>query len=154
MSEHTEFLFKKMGEVVAFEQVGRETVKQSEKLLRGSLIKNEIGKVLEQSEAREKVMTEMAEKLGGLETMQGKAEKTGAKLRKLRETYLTDPDDFADVLEWLGFHEGGALTHWILIEGEALRTDDDELKAMAVDGSAGHHRDFALFTGALRMIEE
>jgi hypothetical protein len=149
-----DFLFKKMGEVVAFEQVGRETVEQSEKLLRDSLISGAIDGVLAASKQREERLTVMAQNLGGGEITSQKAEKTGVKLRKLRETYLTDPDDFADVLEWLGFHEGGALTHWILIEGEALRSDNEELKSVAIDGSAEHQRDFALFTGALRMIEE
>lgn len=149
----SEFLFKKMGEVLAFEQTGLAALEQSADLLRDSILKDRYNFIVAEANSRIETLREVAADLGGLDAMEAKAEKTGAKLTKLREIYLTEPDDFADVLEWLGIHEGGAITHWILIEGEASH-GPDILQRLAVNGVADHERDFRLYTGALRMLGE
>jgi hypothetical protein len=150
----SEFLFKKMGEVLAFEEVGIETLERSEALLKESVLQDRHGYVIAEARSRIETLREVATELGGSEVMEAKAQKTGVKLRKLREIYLTEPDDFADLLEWLGIHEGGAITHWILIEGEAAHSDSELLRRLAVNGVADHERDFRLFTGALRLLGE
>ena len=46
------------------------------------------------------------------------ADEIGVKLSRMREEYIQDNwDEPAELLEWLGFFEGGAIVRWGLVRG-------------------------------------
>lgn len=133
-----EFVGKKLGEVLAFSNLGVELLERGEVAFKDALsdyneLKNAFG---QQADS----IKELARDSGISETTEGKAEATGEKLRGMMETYIGDEwDNLAELLEWMGFFEGAALVHWRLVEGVAEALEKSTLHQLAADGADLHH---------------
>lgn len=130
--EISEKQLKKMGEVLAFEN-----------LLVDTLTKGNIGFDDYKSKAGKYavMVQEYAEKFGGWDVVAAKSEKTFEKLSKMRDMYIGDSwDEAAEVLEWMGFQEGAAVVHWGLIKKVAQQVENEKLEQFA-DEVMNFHED-------------
>lgn len=133
-----EFVGKKLGEVLAFSNIGVELFERGEATFREAFSDyDELKNVFVQQADDVKDVA----KAGGVdETTEKKASATGDKLRGMMETYIGDEwDNLAELLEWMGFFEGAAVVHWRLVEGAAETLDDSTLHQLAADGADLHH---------------
>ncbi len=135
-----EFTAKKLGEVLAFANVGVEIFEKGKEALSQVLTPEGVGYVMENARGHARAITELAAAEGTSDTTISKSHKTGDKLREMLHLYVGDQwDNPAELLEWLGFFEGAALVHWKLVEGAALALKDDKLKDIAKIGVDFHH---------------
>ncbi len=146
----TEFVQKKLGEVLAFCLVGQETVVKAGKPL-SDLIGDE--KVHRYSERLAKIAAALGEM--ATELSRTKSEKTATKLRGLREAYIGEEwNNPTEVLEWLGFFEGAAIVHWFLILGSAEEHNDLKLATLAHSAVDLHRKSLANVEDHLHHIGE
>ena len=133
-----EFVAKKLGEVLAFSNIGMELFERSDSTLREAFSDvDEIKQTFQEQASNIKQFTDTS---GVWETTEAKAEATGDKLRGMMETYIGDEwDNLAELLEWLGFMEGAAVVHWRVIEGAGETQNDELLQQFAADGAEFRH---------------
>lgn len=133
-----EFTAKKLGEVLAFSIIGKESLEKGKE----GFVKV-FGDDLEElkqryegiSEGIKEIVSDSEEK----DITLNKAEKTSEKLRHMRDFYVGDEwDNSAELLEWSGFFEGAALVHWKLVEGAAESLESEGLKSLSEKGSEFH----------------
>ena len=140
MNPINEFTAKKLGEILAFCEVGAETFKLGQNALAEQLgtetAVDYIGKCTVHSEAIKK----MAEDNGVLDTVLMKAENTRAKLRQMRDMYVAERwDDAIELMEWSGFFEGAAIVHFAIVKGAGEAMAHDGLMLLADEGMNVHH---------------
>ncbi len=145
-----EFTAKKLGEVLAFCQVGAETMEKGKQAFASALSDQDI-------DALVTTLSEQAQKIESLtenkDVTMTKAEATGKKLRAMRDLYVGDEwDNPAELMEWSGFFEGAAVVHWDLVIGASEVLNNEELKDLAMTGRAFHHDLFHAASGALKVI--
>ncbi len=136
-----EFAAKKLGEVLAFCQIGQETLEKA----RDGFVRDvdgggeKVDKVMADLSDHADKIEVLANKAGVADITLPKAEATGNKLRAMRDMYIGDEwDNPTEVLEWTGFFEGAAVVHWAVVEGAADSLSLDELKELAQAGKAYH----------------
>lgn len=123
-----EFTGKKLGEVLAFCQVGEETFKMGVEALTEKLGAEFVTDYIERSNMYFESVKKFAEAGGVLEVTMTKLEATGAKLRSMRDMYVGDQwGNATELLEWSGFFEGAAIVHFALVRGVAMELDNSEL---------------------------
>ena len=133
-----EFVGKKLGEVMAFSQLGIELFERGEEALKTVI--EDYDKVVGDFGKQSEEIQQLAETHGIDEVMMTKAEATGGKLRGMMETYIGDEwDNTAELLEWMGFFEGAAVVHWKLVEGASTALENDEMHELAQFGANLHH---------------
>ena len=104
-----EFTAKKLGEVMAFINVGAEQFLQAQTALASVLGQDFVALANETYTEHKKVLNQIAEKSDLKEVILTKADKTGLKLTAMANLYMQKPEDWqdsAEVIEWLGFFEG------------------------------------------------
>lgn len=127
---------KKLGEVLAFAVVGKETI---EKAPAYTSVFSEHNDHFQTYEKHANQLQDLAQELGVSEIVMQKLEGTGAKLRTMRDTYVGDEwDNAMEIMEWLGFFEGAAIVHWKLVHGTAQKSNDPVLLALAEDAISFH----------------
>lgn len=135
------FLAKKVGEVLAFCEVGIDTFKRGRTGLKAVLSKEDLENLEGAlSDHRERII-KISSTQGVLEEVTNKAEKTGEKLLSMQDLYLEGEEDWedpAEMLEWLGFFEGAAIIHWSLVSGAAGASEISELVDLANEGNQLH----------------
>ncbi len=135
-----EFGAKKLGEVLAFAIVGEETIEKGRGVLSPVLGENEIADILEKNRIYGDELKKLASELGVSDIVNTKLEKTGAKLREMRELYIGDQwENPTEILEWSGFFEGAAFVHWGLVKGVAETLNHELLMSLANECMNFHH---------------
>jgi hypothetical protein len=77
---------------------------------------------------------------GAIDITLQKAEKTEAKLQKMRDDYVGDEwDNPTELLEWGGFFEGAAIVHFALVRGIAESLNDEGFLMLAQEGVNYHY---------------
>ncbi len=129
-----EFVAKKLGEVLAFSNVGTELFERSDSTLKEAF--SDFDEIKQTFQEQASNIKQFADTSGVSETTENKAQATGDKLRGMMETYIGDEwDNLAELLEWLGFFEGAAVVHWRVIEGAAEAGNDELMQQFAADGA-------------------
>jgi hypothetical protein len=149
-----DFTARKMGEVLAFAQIGGETVEKGGEALKsafGEATVNAMGEVMKTQTVQ---LIELAGAVNVSDAVLKKAEATGAKLRSMRELYLKEEDwnDAAELLEWSGFFLGAAVVHWGLVQGAAEKLEWEDLKKTAGTARALYESFLDQTTEAIRKI--
>ncbi len=145
-----QYLTNKVGEVLAFAQVGSETLGKGKEALESVFRQEDLKVFYNAGEEHAEKIREICQEAGILEQAQDKASSTGNKLRSMRDLYLKDEwEDPAEILEWLGFFEGAAIIHWALVEEGAKESESNGLQDLAEQGLE-YHRD--LFTHVEKAI--
>ena len=137
-----EFTSKKLGEVLAFSQVGTETMEKARKAYE-SIFGAELETILNENSRHGESIEAIAAEHSVAETVHKKLDGTGTKLRKMREIYLASPEDWenpSEILEWMGFFEGAAFIHWKLVRGAAEASGNESLAKLAEEASNFHDR--------------
>ncbi len=134
-----EFVAKKLGEVLAFAVVGKETFEKGKTALESVLGADVLADMITECGARHDSIVKIAEENKVTDIVMKKLEGTGTKLRAMRDLYVADQwDNPTELLEWSGFFEGAAIVHWALVEGAAEGLNQHELKALAAKGKGFH----------------
>lgn len=145
-----EYLAKKLGEVLAFAQVGSETLGKGKEALEAVFQQESLKVFYNTSEEQARVIKNLAEQAGVLEPVQEKASLTGNKLRSMRDLYLKGEwAEAIEILEWLGFFEGAAIVHWALVNGLASQTQAQTLIDLARQALEFHQNFLGQITGAI-----
>lgn len=135
-----EFAAKKLGEVLAFANVGLETLNKAHAGIVQAWSNDEIKLLVDGFSKQRDAIADKAKVAGVGDTTSTKAEATAIKLRSMRDAYVGDEwDNPAEIMEWLGFFEGSAMVHWALVRGAAEALDDALLKQTADDAITFHH---------------
>ena len=135
-----EFAAKKLGEVLAFALVGDETLEKGRSVLSPVLGENELTDILDKNRIHADELKKLAGELGVSEIVNAKFEKTGAKLREMRELYIGGEwENPTEILEWSGFFEGAAFVHWGLVKGVAETLNHELLMTLAEECMNFHH---------------
>jgi hypothetical protein len=151
-----EFTARKMGEVLAFAEVGSETIEKGKSGLSVAYGEATVNAMLEISRNQAAQLIELAAGVNISEAVMKKAEATGVKLRKMRELYLKEEDwnDPAELLEWSGFFLGAAVVHWGLVQGAAEALEWEDLKKAAATARALYENFLDQSTEAIRKIAQ
>ncbi len=145
-----EFTAKKLGEVLALTEVGEETFNKGQKAFESVLGKEKVSEALKVLSSQKDLIHALADRAGVLESVLTKLEKTGEKLRKMRDLYVGDEwNNPTELLEWSGFFEGAAVVHASLLQGAAEEIGHSELKALALQ-CFNFHKD--LFDQAIELL--
>lgn len=145
-----EFTAKKLGEVLAFCQVGAETLEKGKQAFAEALPEQNIDELISSLNDQAQQIDSLTE---NKEVTLTKAEGTGKKLRAMRDLYVGDEwDNPAELMEWSGFFEGAAVVHWDLVIGASEALNNEELKSLAMTGHSFHHDMFHAASNALKAI--
>ena len=134
-----EFVGKKLGEVLAFAVVGKETFEKGKESFSAVFGVDVLNAMIAETTQRQENILALAKENGVSEIVQKKLEGTGKKLRDMRDLYVADQwDNPTELLEWSGFFEGAAIVHWALVEGAAEGLNHHGLKEVAAKGKSFH----------------
>lgn len=126
-----EFSAKKLGEVLAFADVGLDTIERGMSAL-GEVLGDELESIKNEIISHKDLIHSIADEAHVLEIVMKKLESTGEKLRKMRDLYVGDEwDNPTELLEWSGFFEGAAVVHWQLVKGVASSVSHSALSSLA-----------------------
>ncbi len=143
-----EFTAKKMGEVLAFNQLGTDTLEKGKNALVEALGAEKVKDMEEKHKLHAEAIVSIATESGVIDTTLSKAEKTKEKLSKMRDLYIGDQwDNATELFEWGGFFEGAAIVHWNVVKGAALALDIPTLASLCEEGIEYHY-------GNLEILEQ
>lgn len=135
-----DFSAKKLGEVVAFCEVGAETLERGKEALEGRFDES-VERMIEAHKAHATEFLRIAQTFEKDDITKEKAAATREnKLEQMRALYLSEDDweDATELMEWMGFFEGATIVHLRVIEGVAEKLESDELKN-ATDETIAYH---------------
>ncbi|MEX0910413.1 MAG: hypothetical protein WDZ73_01525 [Candidatus Paceibacterota bacterium] len=141
-----EFTAKKLGEVMAFINTGASQFLLATDALVEVLGQDFITEASEVYDEHKKALNQIVLQSDLKEVILTKAEKTEVKLKSMSDLYMQKPEDWqdpAEVIEWLGFFEGGAIVHFKLAEAAAEQLGLTEIIDFASKG-VKWHQDFLL----------
>jgi hypothetical protein len=145
-----EFAAKKLGEVLAFNRVGTETIEKGRVALVEALGEEKIVDMEEKNRIHGEEVMRVATEAGVIDTTLAKADKTADKLTQMRDLYVGDQwDNATELLEWSGFFEGAAIVHWNLIKGVAQALNDENLLTLAEESINWHYELLEMAEGEL-----
>jgi hypothetical protein len=126
-----EFIETKIGEVLAFARIGKDTLTKG---------KEGFMKILDQEkmDSLDKEFTELEQKVSTFaaehdvtDKVEESAKETSEKVTSMRDTYIDGNwDESSEVLEWTGFYTGASLVHWRLVNGAAKSLKMADLESL------------------------
>ncbi len=145
-----EFVAKKLGEVLAFTQVGTDTYEKGKSALTAALGAERCMDIEEKNRIHGEALMKVATDAGMIDVTLAKAAKTNEKLKQMRELYVGDQwDNATELMEWSGFFEGAAIVHWALVRGCAEGMNDETLLELANEGVNWHYELLEMAEGEL-----
>ncbi len=145
-----EFAAKKLGEILAFNKVGLETIEKGRNALASALGEAPLADMEEKFRLHGDGILKIAADAGVQEIVLAKAEKTKEKLGKMRDLYIGEEwDNTTELFEWSGFFEGAAIVHWAVIRGVAEGLNNETLLTFAHEGINWHYELLELAEGEL-----
>lgn len=142
-----EFIAKKLGEVLAFAEVGKETCEKGRVAMEAAFGIERTAQITRDNTMHAETIRAIGKESGVLDIIEKKLAGTGSKLRAMRDLYIGDQwHNPTELLEWSGFFEGAAIVHWQLVLGaaETLGTLEEslvhnDLILLATSGTELHH---------------
>jgi hypothetical protein len=135
-----EFVAKKLGEVLAFNRVGTDTLEKGRAALVAVLGEERILDREEKNRIHGEEIIRIATEGGVIDITLAKADKTSEKLMKMRELYVGDQwDNATELLEWSGFFEGAAMVHFALVRGAGEGLNNETIITLANEGVNYHY---------------
>lgn len=145
-----EFVAKKLGEVLAFNQVGTDTLTRGRFALVEALGEERIFDMEEKNRIHGEAVIKAATEAGVIDATLAKAAKTEEKLKKMRDMYVADAwDNATELLEWSGFFEGAAIVHWNVVKGCAQALNNEPLLILCDEGITWHYELLEMAEGEL-----
>lgn len=138
-----EFIAKKMGEALAFEEQTIWILTKAQDAFMCFLTEIEIEGRIGDHKKNIDILLKVALEKKVKDIVEKKAEATKTKLEGMAETYIGDKwDDLAEVLEWTSFAEGAAVAHWGIVKGASEALEIEELLSVCFDAMAQHGAHF------------
>jgi hypothetical protein len=138
-SKLNEFSAKKLGEVLAFSRITRETMDLGQEGFLKIMTETDLGSLKDEAQTNENGITKIATVYNVLEKVEEKATATGSKLREMRDMYVRDQwDNATELSEWSGFFEGAATVHWALVYGIGQATGINEIQKLSDQAKKYH----------------
>jgi len=135
-----EFVAKKLGEVLAFNQVGTDTFEKGKTALIAAIGEERFADAEDKNRIHADAIIKIATDAGMIDITTEKAAKTGDKLKAMRDLYVGDQwDNATELMEWSGFFEGAAVVHWALVRGAAEGMNNETLLELANEGVNWHY---------------
>jgi len=135
-----EFVAKKLGEVLAFNRLGTETLEKGRAALVQTLGEEYVLDQEEKARIHGEAVIQIATEGGAIDITLEKATKTEAKLRTMRDLYVADQwDNATELLEWSGFFEGATIVHWALVRGAGESLNNETLITVANEAISYHY---------------
>jgi hypothetical protein len=135
-----EFVAKKLGEVLAFNRVGTDTLEKGRPALVEALGAEKVEDMFEKNRIHAEEVMRVATDASVIDTTLAKAEKTIEKLKKMRDLYVGEAwDNATELMEWSGFFEGAAIAHWALVRGAAEGMNNEGLMVLAEEAINWHY---------------
>jgi len=155
-----EFIAKKLGEVLAFAEVGLETFERGKTAFESVLGIERVSQILKDNATHVETIRKVGHECEVNTIVEKKLEGTGKKLRAMRDLYVGDQwDNSTELLEWSGFFEGAAIVHWDLVLGasETLVTIQqtlihNDLLVLATSGQELHYGIFHEISQSLHHV--
>ncbi len=127
-----EFTAKKLGEVLAFATVGKETFEKGREAMSSVLGKEMVENYIMEYDKHSEEISKIAKNSKVEDIVTKKLKGTGKKLREMRDLYVgKEWDNSTELLEWSGFFEGAATVHWSLVKGAGQATNHDEITELS-----------------------
>jgi hypothetical protein len=146
-----EFGAIKLGEVLAFEKLGKFTFERGKNSLLSLFSVNVIADFVMNYDEFIINIKRIAEGHNVTEITLPKSEKTLDKLKKMQDLYIGDEwDNAIEICEWSGFYEGASIVHWELVLGVALKNKDKDLESLSLKALRFHNESFRMFSDKLR----
>jgi hypothetical protein len=147
------FTAKKLGEVLAFTNMGLVIMSKGKNALERVLGKSSLEALTKMTQEQQTKIQELAEDNQVFEAVQEKSNKTEEKLKDMQNLYLQDKwEDESELLEWMGFFEGAALVHWKLVEGVAQQSSNTALTNIVNKGLTMHQALLFKISEAIRKV--
>lgn len=135
-----EFVAKKLGEVLAFNRVGTDTIERGRAALVAAIGEEKVADMLEKNHMHGEEVMRVATEAGMIDTTLAKADKTEEKLKKMRDLYIGEEwNNATELMEWSGFFEGAAIVHWALVRGTAEGMNSEGLLILAEESVNWHY---------------
>ena len=135
-----EFVAKKLGEVLAFNRVGTDTIARGGAPLLAALGEEKVADINEKFRIHGEEIMRIATDAGVIDITLKKADATETKLKTMRDSYIGDAwDNPTEVLEWSGFFEGAAIVHFALVAGCAQALNHEGLMTLSEEGKNYHY---------------
>lgn len=148
-----QFTAKKLGEVLAFTNVGLEILSKGRLALEKILGKSAVEALTKMTMEQQGNIQDIATQNQIIDAVHAKSLGTSEKLKKMQDLYLQDKwDDESELLEWMGFFEGAALVHWKLVEGVAQQSSDNYLSRIVNKGLTMHQALLFKVSEAIRAL--
>jgi len=145
-----EFGAKKMGEVLAFNELGIDTIDRGIDALTEAFGEEKISDMKERFRMHIDTIVAIATEADVIDTTHAKAEKTLTKLKAMRDLYVGDQwHNAVELSEWSGFFEGAAIVHYAVIRGVAQEINNEQLLMLAEEAINWHYSLLELFEGEL-----
>jgi hypothetical protein len=126
---------KKLGEVLAFNRVGQDTIDKGRAVLTEVLGAERIEDMEEKFRIHGEGILKFATENAVIDTVLRESSAHEEEFKKIRELYIGDNWNSAgELLEWSGWFEGAAIVHWAFIFGAAQALGDEELMTFAEEG--------------------
>lgn len=148
-----EFVAKKLGEVLAFNQVGTDTYEKGKMALIEALGAERFIDIEDKNRIHGEAVMKIATDAGMIDIALEKAAKTNEKLKQMRDLYVGDQwGNAIELMEWSGFFEGAAVVQWALVRGAAEGMNDETLLELANEGVNWHYELLEMVESELHSI--
>jgi len=130
-----ESIAKKIGEVLAFNRVGSDTIEKSRATLVTALGEEALSDMEEKFKIHGEEVLRIATEAGVVDVVLAKADKTETKLKQMRDLYIGEKwDDATEIMEWSGFFFGAHIVHWAFVRGAAEGSNDQNMLLISEEG--------------------
>ena len=133
-----EKLARKLGELLAFSEVGHNLFEKNRQSLIMVWDTDEVSLMTEERLGFAEQIKIFADKEKVTDSTLAKAAKTKEKLEKMQDLYLAGDTDPIEIMEWLSFFEGAAAAHANLVLG--LAQNNAEVASLAKEMSSFHRK--------------
>lgn len=150
-----EFVAKKLGEVLAFANIGLDTATKAEQALKTAFGEDLFDKLVTSNQSHFEQINKIASDAQVAEIVNKKLEGTGTKLKAMRDLYIgTEWDNPTELLEWSGFFEGAGIVHWQLVLGAGKAINSPNIITLAQEALTLHRELFSTAETKLKEVGE
>jgi hypothetical protein len=148
-----EFTSKKLGEVIAFMNIGKETFTKTQAVLEPVLGEGVFADIAEKCSIYEENISKIVDESGVATITNEQRDETLKELRDMRDEYLEHGwENTSDVLEWHGFYFGACMVHFAVIKGAAETMNNEGLMMLADEALDAYHSFLDIVAGELQTI--
>lgn len=135
-----EFTAKKIGEALAFTQVGTDTITMGHSALVQALGEEKVQDMLDKNRIHGEELIRIATDAGAIDVTLAKAKKTEEKIKQMRDLYIGDAwDNATEIMEWSGFFEGATIVHFSVVRGAGEALNNETLITLSNEAISYHY---------------